>query len=313
MRSNPTIYIPTLTAGAKLSRCLAAIEEHWDRPEVVVADNGDGGACKTLIEQGFPWVKRIGFGRNLGFGPALNRAIASHGDGPIVVLNDDAVIRPGFIEALLAERDGRSSVAAVLTSEERPGFIDSAGVIIDQTLMAFDYLSTLPLQAAASAPAPLGPTGGAALYERQTFNAVGGFDERIFLYYEDVDLNLRLRRHGAGCRLAHEAVAVHGYSQTLGSNSGAKYGRTGWSRGYLLRKYGLPRGVRNTLGLIAREAVICGGQIVLQRSFSGLIGRLKGWRDARDTAGVEIVPFDAVQQMSARTALVLRKRRFSHT
>ena len=58
-----------------------------------------------------------------------------------------------------------------------PTRIDSAGVIVDQTLMAFDYLSGAQVESLDSAPAPLGPTGGAALYCREAFEAVGGFDE----------------------------------------------------------------------------------------------------------------------------------------
>ena len=112
-------------------------------------------------------------------------------------------------------------------------------MIADRTLMGFDYLNGEPREAAATAPAPLGPTGGAALFSRAAFDAVGGFDERIFLYYEDLDLALRLRAGGARCELAPDAAAVHAYSQTLGAASGAKYARTGWSRGYMLRRYGV--------------------------------------------------------------------------
>ena len=98
-------------------------------------------------------------------------------------------------------------VAGVLVQEAAPGLIDSAGVVADRTLMGFDYLHGEPLEAAERAPDPLGPTGGAALYRLDAFRAASGFDERIFLYYEDLDLALRLRAAGARCRLAAGARA----------------------------------------------------------------------------------------------------------
>ena len=97
-------------------------------------------------------------------------------------------------------------VAAVLLSERDSSKIDSAGVVVDQTLMAFDYLCGEQVGALEGAPDPMGPTGGAALYDRDAFEAVGGFDERIFLYYEDVDLALRMpRAEGARCALSPRA------------------------------------------------------------------------------------------------------------
>ena len=116
---------------------------------------------------------------------------------------------------LTAATGGIEMCAGILLAEGDPRVIDSAGVIADRTLMGFDYLNGEKREVAESAPAPLGPTGGAALYRRSAFLEVGGFDERIFLYYEDLDLALRLRSNGARCALAPRAWAVHGYSQTL--------------------------------------------------------------------------------------------------
>ena len=58
-------------------------------------------------------------------------------------------------------------------------------------------------------PDPLGPSGGAAAYDREAFLRLGGFDERIFAYFEDVDLALRLRKAGWSCRLAPAARGTH--------------------------------------------------------------------------------------------------------
>jgi GT2 family glycosyltransferase len=303
--STPTVYIPTLNGGESLSRCLASLERQTTLPNVVVADNGDGDGCASLLRERFPAVIRIGFGRNLGFGNALNRAIREAGEGPIVLLNDDAVAEPELIEKLLEGSTRAELVAAVLLSERDPTRIDSAGVLVDQTLMAFDYLSGERVGALDGAADPTGPTGGAALYDRDAFKAVGGFDERIFLYYEDVDLALRMRAEGARCVLAPRARAIHGYSMTLGARSARKYARTGWSRGYLLRRYGVTASASAAVQALGREAAICAGQLLRDHTLAGARGRIEGWRDAKGLPPRELAEA-AVTRLSLRRALALR-------
>lgn len=301
----PTVYIPTLKGGENLRRCLASLERQTAPAHVVVADNGDGDGCSLLLKESFPRVARVGFGRNLGFGNALNRAIREAGEGPIVLLNDDAVAEPQMIEQLVAASGRAEMVAAALLSERDPTKIDSAGVVVDQTLMAFDHLCGKDAGCLETAVDPLGPTGGAALYDREAFNAVGGFDERIFLYYEDVDLALRLRAHGARCVLSPQARAIHGYSLTLGARSGRKYAMTGWSRGYLLRRYGITASPSSALQALAREGAICTGQLLRDRTLAGAHGRVKGWRAARGLPQRSL-PAGVVTPLSLRQALARR-------
>jgi len=306
--NDPTVYIPTLTGGDGLRRCLDTLAAQTASAEVVVADNGDGDGCAEMLADEFPAVRRIGFGRNLGFGRALNRAIAEHGDGPIILLNDDAVAEPDFVKSLVADSGPGRLVAAVMLNAEDRRRIDSAGVVVDQTLMAFDYLSGLPVERLAGAGPPLGPTGGAALYDRALFEAVGGFDERIFLYYEDVDLALRMRLQGGECVLAPGARAVHGYSQTLGPRTGRKYAMTGWSRGYLLRRYGIMDSPSAVAQVLCREAVVCAGQIADDHTTAGLTGRIRGWRDAGGLPRRDI-PHPQLTTLSIGRALALRRKR----
>lgn len=305
----PAIYIPTFNGRERLGRALRSLEAQSRPAEVVVVDNGSSDGTAELLRDEFPQVTLLELGRNIGFGPALNRAVAEHPADPVILLNDDAEAEPRFLEALLdAAADGVETVAGVLVQEAAPELIDSAGVVADRTLMGFDYLHGEPLSAAAAAGDPLGPTGGAALYRLDAFRAAGGFDERIFLYYEDLDLALRLRAAGARCRLAPEARAVHAYSAGLGAGSGAKYARTGWSRGYMLRRYGVMSRPGRALRALAAEATICAGQMLADRTAKGLGGRLRGWREG---AGLERRPVaeDPLLDISLREALALRRRR----
>jgi N-acetylglucosaminyl-diphospho-decaprenol L-rhamnosyltransferase len=305
----PAIYIPTYNGRERLAKALRSLQDQTRPADVVVVDNGSVDGTAELLRERFPEVSLLELGRNLGFGRALNRAVAELPADPVVLLNNDVECEPRFLEALLdAAAEGAECVAGVLTQEAAPATIDSAGVVADRTLMGFDYLHGEPLEAALRAPAPLGPTGGAALYKLDAFHAVGGFDERIFLYYEDLDLALRLRAAGARCRLAGEARAVHAYSASLGAGSGDKYARTGWGRGYMLRRYGVMSRPARGLRALSAEAAICAGQLLADRTAKGLGGRLRGWRDG---AGLErrAAPQDALLGISLREALALRRRR----
>jgi N-acetylglucosaminyl-diphospho-decaprenol L-rhamnosyltransferase len=305
----PAIYIPSFNGRERLGRALRSLERQSRPADVVVVDNGSVDGTSEMLREEFPEVGLLELGQNLGFGPALNRAVEERPGDPVILLNDDAEAEPRFVEALLdAAAGGAESVAGVLVQEAAPGTIDSAGVVADRTLMGFDYLHGEPLEALENAPAPLGPTGGAALYRLDAFRAVGGFDERIFLYYEDLDLTLRLRVAGARCRLAGEARAVHAYSASLGAGSGDKYARTGWSRGYMLRRYGVMSSPRDAIRVLAAEGAICAGQLVKDRTFKGLGGRLRGWRDGGGLKHRPI-PEGALLDVALREALTLRRRR----
>ncbi|MBS1883099.1 MAG: glycosyltransferase family 2 protein, partial [Actinobacteria bacterium] len=197
------VYIPNFNGARWLPRTLQSLRAQTTRLDVVVVDNGSSDGSVAAARADFPEVTVQELGENLGFGPALNRAVAAHPADGIVLLNADVECEPGFCAALL-EAAGRGGgapgsggaspgmVAGVLLQEAEPGLIDSAGVVADHTLMGFDYLHGEPVAALDGAADPLGPTGGAALYRREAWEAVGGFDERIFLYYEDLDLALRI-------------------------------------------------------------------------------------------------------------------------
>jgi GT2 family glycosyltransferase len=304
-----TVYIPTCNGGERLLSTLRALAAQSRPCPIVLVDNGSTDSSLEKVRSELPEVKIIALGSNLGFGPALNRAVAAHPSRLLIFLNNDVQCEPRFIEAILDSlRPGIGMVAGVLLQHAQPGLIDSSGIIVDRTLMAFDYLHGEPIVSLADAEAPLGPTGGAALYRADDFMAAGGFDEHIFAYLEDVDLTLRLRLRGVQCALAASALGVHRHSSTLGSGSAAKNWHMGWTRGYMLRRYGVLRRVGDTPRVIAAETAICFGQALVDQTFAGIRGRVSGWRAAR---GLEArtIPEDAFTDMPLHSALKRRSRR----
>jgi len=148
-----------------------------------------------------------------GFGANHNAAARLCTRPAFCVLNPDIRLAENPFPALLAEL-ARSRCAIVA-----PRITDPAGRTEDSA-RRFPSAASLVAKALGRAPALDYPIGSAAfspdwvagmfmLFRSQAFQAAGGFDERYFLYYEDVDICARLRREGYEVRLVPGAAAVH--------------------------------------------------------------------------------------------------------
>jgi N-acetylglucosaminyl-diphospho-decaprenol L-rhamnosyltransferase len=277
--------------------------------ECVVIDNGSCDGSIEYVERELPEVRLVRLQSNLGFGPALNEGVRRYPADLLVFANNDVLYEPRFLECLLdSAGTGDATAAGVLRNGGDPVTIDSAGVVVDATLLAFDYLHGQLVEDALTAASPLGPTGAAALVPLIAFCSVRGFDDRIFAYLEDVDLALRMRLEGIRCRLAPEARGTHRHSATLGSGSREKNRLMGWSRGYMLRRYGVMTQPRLALRALATEVVICAGQLTVDRTTSGMSGRLRGWR-AGATLPRRVIPSGSTEDVPLWEALRRRAAR----
>lgn len=277
----PAVIVPTYNAAHLLTALLVSLQRQTVEPEVVVVDNGSTDETVTLLAEKFPEASVVSLPRNLGFARAINRGVAASSADTLVFLNNDVVCEPTFVERLtlaLEPRNGIVMAAGVLLQAAAPDRIDSAGIMFDRTLLAYDYLHGEHSSVLRGVPDPLGPCGGASAFERQAFEAVGGFDENFFAYLEDVDLAVRLVSSGGRCRLAPEARAVHYHSATLGSGSARKNELMGWSRGYTIGKYRLHRQPRLFVRAAFAEFVVASGQLLVDRTAVGFKARLRGFR-----------------------------------
>lgn len=275
-----TVIVPTLSA----ERCrgvLASLGQEGSEFETIVVDNRDPssiGADPILEATG---IRVLTPGRNLGYSAAVNLGAHRAKGDSIVLLNDDCVVDQGFVSRIAAGIDPASSVtmaAGVMRQSLYPDLIDSAGMELDETLLVFDYLNGQPLSVLdGDIPDPVGPSGAAAAFDRKSFLEVGGFDENLFAYWEDVDLVLRLRERGGRCRLVTDARGTHEHSATLGSGSAEKNRLMGFGRGYVVRKWGVLTPGR-LFAVVARDLPLALGQIVVDRNMGGLKGRVAGMR-----------------------------------
>lgn len=305
----PTIYIPNLNGGGRLHRAITSLTAQTSASRVVLVDNGSSDDSVEEARNALPDLTVLELGANHGFGAALNAAVKYAPGDPLIFLNNDVECEPDFVAALLDELgNGVSTVAGVLLQHCSQQLIDSAGVVVDRSLMAFDYLHGRNADEASRSAPPFGPTGAAALIRLDAFNAVRGFDERMFAYYEDADIAVRLRQQGARCRLAADARAIHQHSSTLGRGTAGKHELTGFSRGYMLRRYGVLRSPKLALHALACETAICAGQLIFDGTARGIRGRFAGWRAG---AGLPTrkIPSEGALEVSLRRALALRAGR----
>lgn len=226
-----------------------------------------------------------------------------------MLLNNDVRPRPDFLERLVAPlvRDPGAGMVAALLLQSDGGPVDSLGLEIDGSLAPFPrHWGRAPGGEDLGDPAGLaGPTGGAAAYRRRALEQVGGFDERIFAYGEDLDLALRLREAGWGCAAAADAVGVHLGSASFGRHSSFQVYHRGWSRAYLLRKYRVLASPRNWPRAVGAEAAAVLWQLLRTGDASGLRGRLAGWRAASPGHSVS----GAAVNRSLRFVETMRRRR----
>jgi GT2 family glycosyltransferase len=271
------VVIPSWNRSELLADCLEHLARQTVSHRTLVADNGSEDGTAAMVRERFPDATVIELGQNLGFGRAVNRAAAEGGADVIVVLNNDVNVEPSFLSEIVTPLEDASvgMVSGVLI-DPATGLIDAAGVEIDASLAGYAYLGGLPPAAAERPPdGLLGPCGGAAAYRRSAFEAVGGFDERIFAYSEDLELALRLRAAGWSCELAPGARGVHLGSATLGARTLAQARHAAHSRGYVLGRY------RVRAGWLVTELAVALGDVVFMRSLVPLRARAAGRREGR--------------------------------
>lgn len=183
---------------------------------MLVVDNASSDETAALLAERYPTVRVLTNPVNTGFAGGVARALEQLTTPVVVLLNNDAVVRSGWLAALLAEFD-EPAVAAVTSRLVLPdGRLNSAGGVLTRNGYGHDIGFGEPDGPAFDVPAEVAYGCGAALALRTAaVGEVGGVDPRFFLYYEDVDLSWRLRLAGHRVVYAPGAVVVHEHSASV--------------------------------------------------------------------------------------------------
>lgn len=208
-----TVVTVTYSPGTHLDRFLSSLTVGTERPcTVVLADNGSiDGAPEEALER-YPGTRLLRTGGNLGYGTAVNRAVATvpPDEEFVLVANPDVVWGPGSIDALVdaAQRWPRAGALGPLIRDPDGSVYPSARhlpslirggmhAVVGFAWKANPWTKTYRQEHIAPSERPVGwLSGSCLLVRRKAFDAIGGFDERYFMYMEDVDLGDRLGRAG---------------------------------------------------------------------------------------------------------------------
>ena len=222
-----SVVIVSVDTRQWLKPCLESLREQdiSESIEVVVVDNGSSDGSANMVRHDFPAVRLIRLEKTVGFGTANNYG-AKHSAAPVLLfLNPDTRLGEGSLSQLLPRfaEHPECGIAGGLVIDDQGRPERSAGSFPTLFRMGLGrLLKTLP---------PLRPllgrfshqhwvgydkprrvdwvTGAYLWIRREVFERVGGFDPRIFMYCEDVDLCYRVRQLGFEVRFYPEAPIVH--------------------------------------------------------------------------------------------------------
>jgi GT2 family glycosyltransferase len=276
------VVIPNWNSLGLLRSCLASLEGQADELELMVVDNGSrDGSVAYLREQG---IGHVALPANVGFAPAVNLGVARTEAPYVLVLNADTELEPGCVGRLLEALSADPGLGGVQprilqlgAAGAREGTDAARLYSAGQALLADGRAVEEGAGEAQSAPflaghEIFGVCGAACLLRRQLFAELGGYDERYFAFYEDVDLNVRARIAGWGFAYVPAAAVWH-----LGNASWqAGFERPGKENARLVARNRLATQVKfMPLAALPRIAAVEAGALARaarQRRFAATLG-----------------------------------------
>lgn len=213
MSDGLTVVTVTYSPGPHLDRFLATLSLATERPvTVIMADNGSTDGTPEEAVQRYPNARLLRTGGNLGYGTAVNRAVAEVTPESefVVVANPDVQWGPRSIDILLeaAERWPRAGSLGPLIRDPDGSVYPSARhvpslirggmhAVVGPFWKTNPWTAEYRQERMEPSERPVGwLSGSCLLLRRSAFEEVSGFDERYFMYMEDVDLGDRLGKAG---------------------------------------------------------------------------------------------------------------------
>ncbi len=228
-----SVIVVNYRGAADTITCLRALAEHdYPNLEVICVDNASGGSDVAEIKAAAPGVKLVESPVNTGFAGGCNLG-AKHATGTVLAfLNNDARPAPGWVRTAVAELRAQPTIGAIASK-----VLDWDGTgtdFVDAGLTWFGMgykrhagspLADVPAAEHEVAKDVLFATGSAMFVRAGVFAELGGFDERFFMFYEDVDLGWRLNLRGWRVRYLPESLTFHKHHATMSTVDAPDSGR----------------------------------------------------------------------------------------
>lgn len=256
---------------------------------LVVVDNGstDGGPEAVAAE--FPAASLVRLDANRGFAGGVNAGLVvarERGADHVLLLNNDATVEPGFLEPLVAAASAeRVAAACAQVLDAATGRIWYAGARYDPRRGhqgRHTGFGDPPLPSGTPPYETDRACGGAMLVPRRAFELVGGLDESLFAYAEDVDWSVRARLAGLRILVVPASVVHHRVSASTGGAASPDSLYYALRNGLVVAERNAPRGLAGSTRRRAEAAAAFAAQALRSpRRVDGLTAVRHGLRDAR--------------------------------
>lgn len=293
MKERVVFLIVSWNASNLLQRCLeTVISQEYPAKEIFVLDNGSEESLTEGFRSAYPSVRFYRSDSNLGFAAGNNLLFSKIPDCQwMALVNPDAFLESQWLNKMLsaaADHPEYSSFSCRLISDADHDMLDGEGDVMHISGLAWREGHGRPFRGKNITSGEIfSPCAAAALYKKEAFDAVGGFDEDFFCYFEDVDLGFRLRLAGYRCLLVPEAVAFHAGSASSGgrhSDFALYHGHRNlvWSYiknmpGILLWMF-LPLHIVLNLITVIWFSLRGQGRVILRAKRDALLGISRMWR-----------------------------------
>jgi GT2 family glycosyltransferase len=229
MNITPELSVIIISFNTKeiLRQCLSILKSEIEglSCEIIVVDNASKDGSEIMVQEKYPWVNLVKSAINLGFGKANNVGFREAKGKFIVLLNSDAFLNKGTLKLALEKIKSNSKVGLAggrLVGQDG-SWQPSARLfpsLLNETLGMtglsqkykkssffgrYDRTWDPPENAAEADWVP----GAFCIIPKKVLDEVGGFDERFFLYYEEVDLCRRIKNAGYDIWYWPDIVVVH--------------------------------------------------------------------------------------------------------
>ena len=184
----------------------SVVDTEYEDFEIIVVDNASVDGSIKYLRKNFPTIKIVESKENLGFGRGNNLGVKEYPNfDAYLFLNNDVSVPKDWLGKLVVTLQEKNDAGAVgpkiLYSKEKLGndrrIINSAGIYVDKHFMPYDRFDKEEDNSKFNVVEEVDAImGGAFLIRRDVFEKTGGFNPKMFLYYEDIDLSLRIRDLG---------------------------------------------------------------------------------------------------------------------
>lgn len=216
-----SIIIPNYNGAKYIKECIDSVyNQTYKDYELIVVDNASSDNSNEIIEENYPEIKLIKNDTNTGFSIAVNQGIKESKGEYALLLNNDTLAEPTWLEALVntIEKDKKIfSVCSKMIQYYNNDKIDDAGdeyCVLGWAWKRGDGKSTTEYTKTEEV---FSSCAGAAIYRKATFDEIGYFDENFFAYMEDVDISYRAKIYGYKNVYCADAKIHHIGSATSGS------------------------------------------------------------------------------------------------